>query len=92
LDHYRLLLDAIPTSNAAAGMIEVNYDTRMRMQDMEKNPKVALSAFKEMEGKVVKAVAATDLDQDIRLTALTPYHQEFGTTFGREVGLFLFLC
>lgn len=66
-------------------MIEVNYDTRVRMVDMETSPQSALGAFKEMDSKLSHAVEGTDLDQDIRLTALTPYHQEFGTTFGREV-------
>lgn len=86
LDHYRLLLDAVPSTSAAAGVIEVNYDTRVRMLDMETTPTSALDAFEDMDRKLTHAVESTDLDQDIRLTALTPYHQEFGTTFGREVG------
>lgn len=65
--------------------MEVNYDTRVRMLDMEQNPQSALGAFQDMDRKLSNAVEGTDLDQDIRLTALTPYHQEFGTTFGREV-------
>lgn len=85
LDHYRLLLDAVPRTSAAAGVMEVNYDTRVRMVDMETSPQAALGAFKDMDKKLSQAVQAADLDQDIRLTALTPYHQEFGTTFGREV-------
>lgn len=85
LDHYRLLLDAAPSASAAAGVIEVNYDTRVRMVDMETSPSAALGAFEEMDRKLTHVVEHTDLDQDIRLTALTPYHQEFGTTFGREV-------
>lgn len=85
LDHYRLLLDAVPSTSAAAGVIEVNYDTRVRMVDMETSPNAALNAFEEMDKQLAQCVDQTDLDQDIRLTALTPYHQEFGTTFGREV-------
>jgi hypothetical protein len=85
LDHYRLLLDAVPSTSAAAGVIEVNYDTRVRMVDMETSPSAALNAFEEMDKQLAQCVDQTDLDQDIRLTALTPYHQEFGTTFGREV-------
>lgn len=65
--------------------MEVNYDTRVRMIEMEKSPHAAVKSFEEMDKKLAKAVSETELDQDVRLTALTPYHQEFGTTFGREV-------
>jgi len=62
------------------------------MLDMETNPRVALKSFEEMDKTLSYTVEHTDLDQDIRLTALTPYHQEFGTTFGREVSNSTYEC
>lgn len=53
---------------------------------MEKNPSVALKSFQEIDSRLSEVVASTSLDKPLRLTALTPYHQEFDSTFGREVG------
>merc|ERR1712093_638052 len=72
-------------SSFAAEPLQVNYDTRMRLLDMEKNPVAALKKFQEADEKLNEVVAGTSLEQPLHLTALTPYHQEFESSFGREL-------
>ena len=85
LDHYRLLLESVPPSSSMAGPLEVNYDTRMRLLDMEGDPAVALRSFEEVERLLDAAADRMSLDKPVKLTALTPHHQEFESSFGREV-------
>lgn len=93
LDHYRLLLESIPRSkdaqvskSASKAPLEVNYDTRSRLVDMERIPSVALDSFRQMDDRLHEDdIARIAMDKSVRLSALTPHHQEFQTSFGREV-------
>lgn len=84
-DHYRILLDAVPSSASMAGPLKVNYDVRTRLLDMEKEPQAALKAFTDIQGVLENAMGKVSLDKPVHLTALTPYRHELGSTFGREV-------
>lgn len=85
LDHYRLLLESVPPSATAAAPLEVNYDVRTRLLDMERDPAVAKKSFEDMDANLSSAVKKTELGKQVNLTALTPHHQELETSFGREV-------
>ena len=85
LDHYKLLLDAIPQRNTAAKPLQVNYDMRMRQTDMERDPQAALQAFQAAESSLDGAFQQVSLDTPLCLTALTPYRQQLASSFGREV-------
>lgn len=54
---------------------------------MESKPDAALLCFQETDRRLSEAIKNTSLDQPLKLTALTPHKQEFGSTFGREVSL-----
>ena len=87
LDHFRLLLDAVPASSNAAAPLQVNYDTRTRLLDMERKPAIALQSFQIMSERLSRVMERTHLDKSVQLSALTPHYQQFESSFGREVDL-----
>ncbi|CAD6577752.1 MAG: hypothetical protein CYPHOPRED_000367, partial [Cyphobasidiales sp. Tagirdzhanova-0007] len=85
LDHFRLLLDAVPASSNAAAPLQVNYDTRTRLLDMERKPAIALQSFQIMSERLSRVMERTHLDKSVQLSALTPHYQQFESSFGREL-------
>jgi hypothetical protein len=92
LDHYRLLIDAASSSKTKNTPLDLNYDIRVRLLDMETDPQAALDVFRSMDQQLDRIVSRTSLNKQIRLTALTPHHQEFDTSFGREVSRIFSVC
>ncbi|GAA6061717.1 hypothetical protein JCM10212_004949 [Sporobolomyces blumeae] len=95
-DHYRLLLDALPTAAPEAGssdiapdrVLNVNYDVRLRNGDAESRHDAAVASFKHLSERLrteTKAGKGVPASQRVRLTAVTPEKVVVESTFGREL-------
>ncbi|KAJ7275369.1 hypothetical protein B0H12DRAFT_1086935 [Mycena haematopus] len=80
-DHFELLLDCIKSSPPHV----LSYDVRIRNTPMEQDREAArtalLETIKHLEEVVPRAAPTTP----ITLQAVTPFLQEFNTSFGREL-------
>ncbi|GAA5960441.1 hypothetical protein JCM3765_007515 [Sporobolomyces pararoseus] len=94
-DHYRLLLDAIPTSptSSSSEPLKVNYDIRTRNGDAESRHQACVDSFKHLserlkrETKFGKGIPA---NRKVYLTALVPEKIQVESTYGRELWLVSF--
>jgi len=80
-DHFALLLDSVSSPPPHT----LNYDVRVRNTPMETSRQAAIETLKELIAQLEAVVPKTRMDEPITLNAVTPYHQVFETTFGREV-------
>lgn len=80
-DHFQLLLNIM----ASPPPRTLSYDIRIRNTPMETSKSAAIQSIfdtiKQLEGLVPKA----NMDDPLTLQAVTPFLQEFQTTFGREL-------
>ncbi|PFH49224.1 hypothetical protein AMATHDRAFT_63606 [Amanita thiersii Skay4041] len=80
-DHFHLLLDCMTKAPPRT----LSYDTRARNTPMESSrssAKESLTETIEQLGKVIPMANSSDV---LTLHAVTPFLQEFQTTFGREL-------
>ncbi|KAJ7456668.1 hypothetical protein FB451DRAFT_1276785 [Mycena latifolia] len=80
-DHFELLLDAIQSPSPRV----FSYDVRLRNTPMEQDRDAARSALKETIKHLEEVVPGADPSTPLTLQAVTPYLQEFDTSFGREL-------
>ncbi|KAJ6627252.1 hypothetical protein B0H10DRAFT_1996257 [Mycena sp. CBHHK59/15] len=80
-DHFELLLDCITSPPPRV----FSYDTRIRNTPMEQNRAAARKALLETVKHLEEAVPGADASTPLTLQAVTPYMQEFSTSFGREL-------
>jgi hypothetical protein len=80
-DHFVLLMDSVATSPPQV----LSYDTRSRNTPMESSRTVAREALLEAIKQLETVVPTVRMTTPITLQAITPFLQEFETTFGREV-------
>ncbi|KAJ7102247.1 hypothetical protein B0H15DRAFT_813820 [Mycena belliarum] len=80
-DHFELLLDAIQSSPPRV----FSYDVRIRNTKMEQDREAAISQLEATIQRLEDVVPGADPNTPLTLQAVTPYLQEFGTTFGREL-------
>jgi len=65
----------------------LSYDTRIRNTPMETSRASAKEALLDAMRQLEQLVLTADMKAPITLHAVTPYTQEFQSTFGREVRL-----
>ncbi|KAJ7071537.1 hypothetical protein C8F01DRAFT_1110918 [Mycena amicta] len=81
IQHFELLLQCI---QGPAPHI-LSYDVRKRDTLVEKDCDSARAALKETIQKLEEIVPGADPTTPLKLQAVTPYLQEFDTSFGREL-------
>ncbi|GAA5924225.1 uncharacterized protein JCM15063_005577 [Sporobolomyces koalae] len=85
-DHYRLLLEGIPSTNSEP--LDVNYDVRSRNGDAENHHDACVKTFRDLSERLRQdtgAGKAIPSDRKVRLTAITPEKVVVESTFGREL-------
>ncbi|KAJ7225840.1 hypothetical protein GGX14DRAFT_641297 [Mycena pura] len=80
-DHFELLLDCIKSPPPRI----LSYDVRIRNTPMEQDRDAARTALLETIKHLEDVVPGADHSAPLTLQAVTPYMQEFGTSFGREL-------
>ncbi|KAJ6519499.1 hypothetical protein C8R45DRAFT_951735 [Mycena sanguinolenta] len=80
-DHFELLLDCIKAPPPHV----LSYDVRIRNTPMEQDRKAARAALLETIEHLEEVVPSADPTTPITLQAVTPFLQEFSTSFGREL-------
>ncbi|RDB29024.1 hypothetical protein Hypma_015240 [Hypsizygus marmoreus] len=80
-DHFVLLMESLSTSPPYI----LSYDTRRRNTPMETSRSAAREALIDAIKQLEAVVPTAQMDTPITLHAVTPYLQEFTTTFGREL-------
>ncbi|KAJ7783428.1 hypothetical protein DFH07DRAFT_787680 [Mycena maculata] len=80
-DHFELLLDCIQSPPPHV----LSYDVRIRNTPMETDRDVAREALSETIKRLQEVVPGADHSTRLTLQAVTPYLQEFDTSFGREL-------
>ncbi|KAF7339940.1 DinB-2 domain-containing protein [Mycena venus] len=80
-DHFELLLDAVKSPPPHV----LSYDVRIRNTPMEQDREAARAALLETIKHLEEVVPGADPDAPIKLQAVTPFLQEFNTSFGREL-------
>lgn len=80
-DHFELLLDCIKSPPPHV----LSYDVRIRNTPMEQDRVAARTALMETTKRLEEVVPGANPSTRLTLQAVTPYLQEFDTSFGREV-------
>lgn len=80
-DHFALLLDSVSSPLPHT----LSYDVRVRNTPMETSRQAAIETLKELIVRLGAVVPKIKMEETITLHAVTPYHQVFETTFGREL-------
>jgi hypothetical protein len=80
-DHFELLLDCIEAPPPHV----LSYDVRIRNTPMEQERDAARNALLETIKHLEEVVPRANPSAPLTLQAVTPYLQEFDTSFGREV-------
>jgi len=80
-DHFELLLNCIKSPPPHV----LSYDVRIRNTPMEQDREAARAALVETIKRLEEVVPSADPDAPIKLQAVTPFLQEFNTSFGREL-------
>lgn len=80
-DHFQLLLTAASSSSPRI----LSYDIRVRNTPMESSRSAARESIQDTIKQLEALVPRAKTDDPLILQAVTPFLQEFQTTFGREV-------
>ncbi|KAJ7139799.1 hypothetical protein C8R44DRAFT_765457 [Mycena epipterygia] len=80
-DHFELLADCIRSPPPHV----LSYDVRIRNTPMEQERDAARNALLETIQHLEEVVPGADPSTRLTLQAVTPYLQEFDTSFGREL-------
>ncbi|KAJ6574775.1 hypothetical protein B0H19DRAFT_1125721 [Mycena capillaripes] len=80
-DHFELLLECIKSPPPHI----LSYDVRIRNTPMEQDRDAARSALFETIKHLEEVVPGADPSTPLTLQAVTPFLQEFDTSFGREL-------
>jgi len=80
-DHFELLLDCIKSPPPYV----LSYDVRLRNTPMEQDRHAARAALLETIRHLEEVVPGADASTPLTLQAVTPFLQEFDTSFGREL-------
>jgi len=80
-DHFELLLDCIESPPPRV----LSYDVRLRNTPMEGERSAARNALLGTIKRLEQVVPRADPSARLTLQAVTPYLQEFDTSFGREL-------
>ncbi|KAF8213413.1 hypothetical protein K438DRAFT_1564761 [Mycena galopus ATCC 62051] len=80
-DHFELLLDCIKSPPPHV----LSYDVRIRNTPMEQDREAARAALLETIKHLEEVIPTADPSAPILLQAVTPFLQEFNTSFGREL-------
>jgi len=80
-DHFELLADCIRSPPPHV----LSYDVRIRNTPMEQERDAAKNALLETIQHLEEVVPGADPSTRLTLQAVTPYLQEFDTSFGREL-------
>ncbi|KAF8624898.1 hypothetical protein AX15_005766 [Amanita polypyramis BW_CC] len=81
-DHFQLLLNVITSSPPPHTL---SYDVRVRNTPMETSRDAAKESILDTIKQLEEHVPRANLDNPLTLQAVTPFLQEFQTTFGREL-------
>ncbi|KAF7319991.1 Histone deacetylase [Mycena kentingensis (nom. inval.)] len=87
-DHFALLLDCIHDPPPYV----LSYDVRIRNTPMEQDRAAARAVLVATIRKLEDIVPLADAATPLKLQAVTPYLQEFDTTFGRELWFAVLHC
>lgn len=80
-DHFQLLLTAATSPSPRI----LSYDIRVRNTPMESSRSSARESIQDTIKQLEELVPRANTDDPLILQAVTPFLQEFKTTFGREV-------
>lgn len=82
-DHFALLLNGM---EEGVTPVRVSYDTRLRNTPMETSRSSAIQALQETIQRL-RSLKIKNIDDELILDAITPYHQSLKTSVGREVSV-----
>ncbi|KAF8740644.1 hypothetical protein AX14_007781 [Amanita brunnescens Koide BX004] len=80
-DHFQLLL----TAAASPAPRILSYDIRVRNTPMESSRSAARESIQDTIKQLAELVPRANMEDPLTLQAVTPFLQEFQTTFGREL-------
>ena len=83
-DHFQLLL----TAAASPAPRILSYDIRVRNTPMESSRSAARESIQDTIKQLAELVPRANMEDPLTLQAVTPFLQEFQTTFGREVSAY----
>ncbi|WFD31747.1 hypothetical protein MSPP1_002786 [Malassezia sp. CBS 17886] len=88
-EHYRILAEALQAAPASGGPVALDYDNRgaSRHTAFETDRRAALAAFRALRARLHAAVGGRGdmFARPVQLAAVTPEHNLFGSTVGREL-------